>query len=417
MPDAATITSRDICNQAVVERILADDSVSSIKVAANLESDNYDGGTIATDPGTVGWRIERNTGDAVFNDGIFRGDLAAATITGVLRSAASGRRVEVDSATDSAQITFPTGDGSETHGGLVYTQDSGGEQLVAASPKLSGGGVRIAFNEDGPLVLEGFDTPTNDYSQFNHQVRVQDGSASAVSIRKSGANDGIYFSSGVIHFGLTGAEKFRVGNEGGQTIGGSAGSPSWSFISDNNTGIYNGSGDELNLAAGGVEMLRLVESTDDQVMVGPQGSESAPSLAWINDPDTGFYNSTANQISGVVGGTEKLRVGASIFVADEVYNQTTANAANVHVFSSGQMSRSTSLLKYKRNPRAWTVTDDEWERLTSYEWESKLPVDHGATFRGFIWDWLPERFRAQTNEDLRAIVGALIQRVKALEAA
>lgn len=69
----ATITSRDMCNQAVVERILSDASVSSVKIAANLESDNYDGGVVASDPGSAGWRVERNTGDAVFNNLVLRG--------------------------------------------------------------------------------------------------------------------------------------------------------------------------------------------------------------------------------------------------------------------------------------------------------------------------------------------------------
>jgi len=76
------LTSRDICDQAVVERILADSSVTSIKISVNLQSDTYDGGVIAVDAGTAGWRIERNTGDAVFHDVIIRGDVISSNWDG-----------------------------------------------------------------------------------------------------------------------------------------------------------------------------------------------------------------------------------------------------------------------------------------------------------------------------------------------
>jgi hypothetical protein len=79
MPDGL-IASKDLCNQSVVERVLADASVVSIKLAADLESDTYDGGVISVDPGTTGWRIERITGDAVFDAAYIRGTLTAASI-------------------------------------------------------------------------------------------------------------------------------------------------------------------------------------------------------------------------------------------------------------------------------------------------------------------------------------------------
>ncbi len=73
MPDGS-IDSSMMCSQAVVERVLGDSSVTSIKIFATLESDNF----VA---GTSGWQINRVTGSAEFQDVIVRGTLNADDIT------------------------------------------------------------------------------------------------------------------------------------------------------------------------------------------------------------------------------------------------------------------------------------------------------------------------------------------------
>lgn len=67
------------------------------------------------------------------------------------------------------------------------------------------------------------------------------------------------------------------------------------------TGIFQSVADTLNFAAGGVEMLRLTEDTNDQVLIGPAGAVGYPALSWINDPNTGLYN-TADKIYFALGG-------------------------------------------------------------------------------------------------------------------
>ena len=64
--------------------------------------------------------------------------------------------------------------------------------------------------------------------------------------------------------------------------------------------------DQLNFWAGGVEMLRLTEDTNDQVFIGPAGSTTVPSLSWISDPNTGFSNAAADNLSILVGGVEAV---------------------------------------------------------------------------------------------------------------
>jgi hypothetical protein len=69
-------------------------------------------------------------------------------------------------------------------------------------------------------------------------------------------------------------------------------------------------------------------------------------LSPTNGSETGQLNFGV-AITGSV--TNKLIITPTAFTAAEVYNQTTASAANVFVASGGQMSRSTSSIQYKTN--------------------------------------------------------------------
>lgn len=72
-PDGS-LSSREICDGAVLERALADESVSSVKIQVTLESDNFV-------TGTSGWQINRDTGSVEFQDATIRGTLNASDIT------------------------------------------------------------------------------------------------------------------------------------------------------------------------------------------------------------------------------------------------------------------------------------------------------------------------------------------------
>ncbi len=77
---------------------------------------------------------------------------------------------------------------------------------------------------------------------------------------------------------------------------------------DLDTGVGWSAADQLSLIAGGLEMLRLVETgtpTTDQVIIGPAGvigSAATPSLAW-GDGNTGFYENSDNVLIASAGGT------------------------------------------------------------------------------------------------------------------
>ncbi len=117
----------NIGSGAVTDRVLGDASVTSIKIASDIQSDNYDGGVIADDPGTVGWRIERGTGDLVINNLVVRGSIEASTLDGVLtmqvggsiETATTGERIVLGDFVGVASIRFFTGFTVESRHGFI----------------------------------------------------------------------------------------------------------------------------------------------------------------------------------------------------------------------------------------------------------------------------------------------------------
>lgn len=91
------IGSRDLCSGAVIERTIADGGVSSLKISATLQSDNYASGS-------AGWIIDRVTGSVEFQDGVFRGSLSANDIdTGYIdASVIEVRNLDADEITTGA---------------------------------------------------------------------------------------------------------------------------------------------------------------------------------------------------------------------------------------------------------------------------------------------------------------------------
>ena len=93
--------------------------------------------------------------------------------------------------------------------------------------------------------------------------------------------------------------------------------PALTFQADGDTGIGTNAADQLSLIAGGLELIRCVETgvaTTDQVIIGPAGiigAQATPSLAF-GDGDTGFYENTDDTLRIVTGGTNRFQfVGAS----------------------------------------------------------------------------------------------------------
>lgn len=469
-----------MCDQAVVERILADDSVSSIKISANLQSDNYDGGVIAVDSGTVGWRIERNTGDAVFNDVVVRGALIAGTgssIDGVHIVSGTVDTLQLaDAAVEEAKInnlavtTGKIDDLAVTDAKIasldvdkLNTGTLSANVTITSDLTLSTGGVfrtatsgrRIQISDTSSDRIEFYDTSGSPgflaVTTGEFELRTPSIISNSGSIRWDGTD--MFFDAGagaiadyvfggsaaseaarvVANFGTGGNPEFLFGTSGaaklryepvgtlmrfytnsterfridtGQWLGnfGTAGAPTFSFISDADTGIYRSGINHLSIAAGGVARFTVEDdritstlvfrgadgsptapgysfSSDTDIgmyRVGPNnlafsvngarvfdivaaqmravnGTVSVPAYSFISDVDTGIYwPGTSNQIAIAVGGVQEFLLGNAGAFIQNAYDSTTASAANMFVDSAGRLFRSTSLEDYKEEIEPWS---------------------------------------------------------------
>ena len=120
---------------------------------------------------------------------------------------------------------------------------------------------------------------------------------------------------------LAPTERLRIDSTGKLIIG-----------ADLDTYAYLQAADSWGFVAGGVEMLRLTESTNDQVFIGPAGSNTVPALSLITDADTGLAWSAADTLAVIVGGIEKglfkttgFEPGSGSFVAGggQIYTDAT----------------------------------------------------------------------------------------------
>ena len=88
---------------------------------------------------------------------------------------------------------------------------------------------------------------------------------------------------------------------------------------DPDTGIGANAADQLSLIAGGLELIRCVETgvaATDQVIIGPAGiigATATPGLAF-GDGDTGFYESVDDTLRITIGGTDCFQFIGATFV-------------------------------------------------------------------------------------------------------
>ena len=141
----------------------------------------------------------------------------------------------------------------------------------------------------------------------------------------------------------------------GKTAGG-AGAPAYSFVNDPDTGMYRSSSNEVAFSTGGTARVTIaadgtVDMTGPLKLGGGDTLPSDPQYSFSSDPDTGMYNVTANQLGFAVDGQRSLFLDDNGQVAlSRTYGSfTTAAAANMHIETNGRISRSTSSGKFKAN--------------------------------------------------------------------
>ncbi len=90
---------------------------------------------------------------------------------------------------------------------------------------------------------------------------------------------------------------------------GSATAPSLTFTGDPNTGIYSPGANQVSVATGGTERLRI--DAAGQIEAVSLGSAAAPAYSWTGDPNTGIYSPGADQVAISTNGTERARIDSS----------------------------------------------------------------------------------------------------------
>lgn len=101
-----------------------------------------------------------------------------------------------------------------------------------------------------------------------------------------------------------------------QGVDGVVGTPSYSFINDQDTGIYLSSTGVMQLAAGGVNALSITDpgatGMPVRIAVGQfgaaDGTVGAPAISFVSDPNTGIYKFGSDVLGFSEGGTG-YRVG------------------------------------------------------------------------------------------------------------
>jgi len=146
-----------------------------------------------------------------------------------------------------------------------------------------------------------------------------------------GGNDKVRFYTGNMDFPATGAFNILFGS-------GSSTAPVFRFEDDENTGIGRAAADQLSLIAGGAEMLRLVEGTENSILI-PENN------IWLTQTDnagTGTVNlirvNSDDQIefgAGVNLGTIELDAdsGATTLVDMNVTGTPSAGTEESYAFS------------------------------------------------------------------------------------
>jgi hypothetical protein len=96
---------------------------------------------------------------------------------------------------------------------------------------------------------------------------------------------------------------------------GSAANPTFSFSSDPDTGVYRSGTNQVGVSSGGTVRLSVdgTDVTSTLPYVAPVGSASVPTYTFLGDTNTGVYQAAADNITFATAGSEIAEMDASTF--------------------------------------------------------------------------------------------------------
>ncbi len=152
-------------------------------------------------------------------------------------------------------------------------------------------------------------------------------------------SDKIDISNGGAHRFSFGVNGFAASVADGALISPNAGSstvPSYSFLGDEDTGFFSDAPDVIGVTLGGIAVFnfdagRLISpAAMGGVVRSNTGSASTPTFSFATNEATGMYSPSTNDLSLVTGGSDRLFINASGMVGIG----TNAPAYNLHVNGS-----------------------------------------------------------------------------------
>jgi len=134
----------------------------------------------------------------------------------------------------------------------------------------------------------------------------------------------IYASSGYVAL---------INSEGIKTVSGDSSIPSYSFISDTNTGIYSIGADNLGVATGGTLRFDISTTaiTATLPIKGSDGTVSLPAYSFSGDTNTGIYRIGADNIGIAIAGGRSIDISAG----NTRFFSNAATAHTIHVADDG----------------------------------------------------------------------------------
>lgn len=180
------------------------------------------------------------------------------------------------------------------------------------------GSGQIAFTSNGVKVAE-LDTNLT----LTNAIKVPSGNASTPSLTFDGESNTGFFKKANAQIGISvsGTEigYFSSAGLGGSILpastfgAGSEASPSIAFTADPNTGFYNSNADEISCSCNGTRQWKTSKFQTiyyNQVLL-PDGNTSIPALAFNSDTLTGLYYLGPSNMGVVVGGSKQIDLSAS----------------------------------------------------------------------------------------------------------
>lgn len=203
------------------------------------------------------------------------------------------------------------GDGSLANPSLAFQSDpdTGIRRDVADNIAFSvGGSTGFRINGTGSIISSGF------------QLQLGDGTELSPSYSFGSDSDtGMWIGGSSLNFSWAGTNRLQITSAVVQsflpfrTSDGSASVPSLSFTNDIDTGFYRTGSPGIAASVGNSNKLEL---TTNQLVVNISGTAAAPAITLGGDNDTGLFRPSDNAIAIATGGTVRFEV-------DEIEGYTT----------------------------------------------------------------------------------------------